>query len=315
MSWHPDRRPWRVAVLYGGASAERSISLTSGECVAAALESAGHAAELIDPAHVELAEVPWSRFDACFVAMHGGAGEDGRIQRRLELLRVPYTGSGPAASRLAMSKSSSKERFVQSGVPTSPYVLFHGDDPIDRVAAKIAPLGCPVVIKPDSQGSSLGVGLCRSRGELASRIADSRRYEEYILAEQHVRGREFTVAVLARDALPVLEIVTPGGWFDYDAKYESVTTVYRLAGDLPREKVTELEQTAVAAAESLGTSGLVRVDMLLDRAGEPWVLEVNTVPGLTDHSLAPKAAAHAGMDMPALCEWMVLECLHTEAAR
>lgn len=315
MSWNPSRRPWRVAVLYGGTSAERTISLISGECVAAALESAGHVVELIDPARDDLAEVPWSRFDACFIALHGGAGEDGRIQRRLELLRVSYTGSGPAASRLAMSKSSSKERFVQAGVVTPPYVLFHGDDPLSAVAEKIAPLRYPVVVKPDSQGSSLGVGLCRSRDELALRIAESRRYEDYLLAEQYVRGREFTVGLLGRDPLPVLEIVTPRGWFDYDAKYESVTTAYGFADDLFPGTVSELEQAAVSAAESLGTSGLVRVDMLLDRAGEPWVLEVNTVPGLTDHSLAPKAAAHAGMDMAALCEWMVLDCLHTEAAR
>jgi D-alanine-D-alanine ligase len=315
MSWRPERRPWRVAVLYGGKSAERTISLIGGECVAAALASAGHRTELIDPARVDLAEVAWTRFDACFIALHGGAGEDGRIQRRLELLRVPYTGSGPAASRLAMSKSSSKERFAQSSVPTPPYVLFHGDDSLKTVAEKVAPLGYPVIIKPDSQGSSLGVGLCRSREELALRIAEGRRYEDYLLAEQYVRGREFTVAVLGRDPLPVLEILTPGGWFDYDAKYESVTTVYRFAGDLSREIEGELQQIAVAAAESLGTSGLLRVDIRLDLAGEPWVLEVNTVPGLTDHSLAPKAAARAGMDMPALCEWMVLDCLQTEAAR
>lgn len=309
MVWNRSHTSLRIVVLAGGDSAERAVSLASGMCVAAALETAGYAAEVVDPARVDLAEIPWRHVDACFIALHGGAGEDGRIQRRLELLKAPYTGSGPLACRLAMSKSASKERFLQAGVPTKPYVLFNSSEDATVVQSKIAHLGYPLVIKPDSQGSSLGVTCVRSADELSTALAECRRYDRYALAEPFIQGREFTVAIIDRRTLPVLEIVSPGGLFDYHAKYVSDATRHRFECGLDDRVMQHIRQAAVAAAECLGTAGLVRVDLMLDAAQRPWVLEVNTVPGMTDHSLVPKASLRAGLDMPALCDSLVQNCL------
>jgi D-alanine-D-alanine ligase len=267
---------------------------------------------MFDPAAIDLTQIPWSRFDACFIALHGGAGEDGRVQKQLESLGVAYTGSGPAASRLAMSKSASKERFLQAGVPTFPYVLFHAADPLDQLVPKLAGLGYPLVIKPDGQGSSLGVGFAQSTDELAERIAESRRYDSFVLAEPWIDGREFTVAIVGRRALPLLEIGTPRGFFDYHAKYESGDTEYRFDTGLSAGTRGEILTAAVGAAAALNTAGLVRVDVMLDRELRPWVLEVNTIPGMTDHSLAPKAAAHEGLSLAALCDSLVRDCLLAE---
>lgn len=301
-----------VAVLAGGESAEREVSLASGAQVARALAARHHLSEMFDPARTDLFDIPWSRFDGCFIALHGGAGEDGRVQSELERLGVPYTGSGPAASRLAMSKSAAKERFAAAGVPTMPWVSVSPDEPWVTAADRVERLGYPVVVKPDGQGSSLGVGFANIREELPDRLAAARRFDPLVLVEPWIDGREFTVAVLGRDALPLLEIATPRGWFDYQAKYKCDDTEYRFETGLPPQKSAELETLGAAAAEALGTAGLVRVDLMLDRSGQPWVLEVNTVPGLTEHSLAPKAAARAGFDLPALCDWMLRNTLHVE---
>lgn len=315
MVWKSDHSTYMVAVLAGGDSAERAVSLASGKQVCQALEAAQHTAEVFDPAVIDLAHIPWSRFDACFIALHGGSGEDGRVQRQLESLGVSYTGSGPAASRLAMSKSASKERFLQAGIPTLPYVLFHEADPLEQIARKLSALRYPLAIKPDGQGSSLGVGFAQSVEELSERIADSRRYDPFVLAEPWIDGREFTVAILGRRPLPLLEIATPRGFFDYEAKYENGTTEYRFDTGLSAGVQAEILTAAVGAAAALDTAGLVRVDVMLDRNRRPWVLEVNTVPGLTDHSLAPKAAAREGLDMPGLCAFMVRDCLRSEVTR
>ena len=299
----------RVALLAGGDSAERKVSLASGAQVAAALEARGHAVDSFDPAETPLKQICWGRYDICFIALHGGAGEDGRVQAELEELVVPYTGSGPKASRLAMSKSAAKRRFERRNVPTAAAVTFEATELFSDVASRVSRIGYPIVVKPDGQGSSLGIGLAADERQLAARAIDASRYDSRLLAERHIEGREFTVAVLGRRALPLLEIVAPGGWFDYRAKYESDATAFRFDVGLPEATVENVEAVAVAAAAALGTSGLVRVDLLLDRLGRPWVLEVNTVPGLTSHSLAPKAAARAGYDFAALCEWMLADGL------
>lgn len=312
MIMNSGRWPLSVAVLAGGASHERIVSLASGHEVVAALRSAQHRVELIDPAEAELVKIDWRQFDVCFLALHGGAGEDGRIQARLEELSVPYVGSRPDASRLAMSKSASKERFYQSRVPTLPYVLFHVSEPTEDVASHVTRLGYPLVIKPESQGSSLGVGFAASDADLANCIEHSSKFDPFILAEPWIDGREYTIAVLGREPLPLIEIASPRGFFDYDAKYHDTATEYRFETGLARDEVVRLQSIAVAAAEALGTSGLVPVDVMVDRKGRPWVLEVNTLPGMTATSLAPKAAARAGLDMVALCEWMLRNALPVE---
>jgi D-alanine-D-alanine ligase len=300
---------YSVAVLAGGDSHERAVSLDTGQCVAEALSASGHQVALIDPAGVDLATIAWSRFDACFIALHGGPGENGRIQQRLRLLKVPFTGSSPAASRLGMSKSASKERFLQAGVPTAPYVLFHADDSMQRVAAAVAPLGWPLAIKPDSQGSSLGVGRAANMDELHARIYGAAAYDDYLVAEPWIDGREFTVSVLEREPLPVIEIVHDGGFFDYAAKYGARAVQRRFELDLDQATERRIVDAAIGAAKAIGASSLSRVDLLMDRQANLYVLEVNTVPGMTRGSLAPLAAARAGLSMPQLCEQMVRNCL------
>ena len=300
--------PLEVAVLAGGDSAERSISRSSGIAVTAALQSAGHRPTLLDPARCRLEGVDWRRFDACFIALHGGAGEDGRIQSRLERLGMPYTGSRPAACRLAMSKSASKERFGQSGVPTAPTVLFHADEPLTEVTRRISSLTYPLVVKPDSQGSSLGVSRVRGPDDLTAAVGAARRFDSFLIAEPAIKGRELTVAILGRQSLPALEIIAEGELFDYDAKYQSPRTQYRFDTDLSADVIRRIERIAVRAAEVLETRGLVRVDLMLDQRLRPSVLEVNTIPGMTQNSLAPMAAAHAGIDMSTLCEVMLTDC-------
>lgn len=337
MARHEPDQPLRVAVLLGGESAEREVSLASGICVAAALEEAGHLARGIDPAEVDLLDVDWQAFDACFIALHGGAGEDGRVQQLLESLGVPYTGSGPAASRLAMSKSSAKERFVERGVPTPRFTLLDSRQSMHEMIECVASLCYPLVVKPDAQGSSLGVSIVRDADDLPRAVAKSQFYDRFVLAEQYIAGREFTVAVLERTALPLLEIRTaakipsPLGrglgegpkaaefiscpLFTYEAKYLDPQTEYIFQTGLTDHQTHTMVQAAVAAADALGTSGLVRVDLRRDASGKPWVLEVNTIPGMTERSFAPRAAAETGLDMPSLCELLVRNAIASEAVR
>jgi D-alanine-D-alanine ligase len=312
----------RVALLCGGDSAEREISLASGGQVEAALLEAGYEPALIDPADIDLSAMNWAMFDVCFIALHGGAGEDGRIQLQLEEHRVPYTGSGPAASRLAMNKSAAKQRFVQCSVPSLPQVVLSADEiRTDRgdvsigsagvLQQKLASFGFPLVIKPESQGSSLGVCAAADRDELAQCLTNAAQFDDYVIAEPYVAGREFTISLLGRDPLPMVEIIAPRRVFSYEAKYTSAETEYRTDCRLRAEIESRLYRAAIAATEVLGTRGLVRVDLMLDQNEQPWVLEVNTIPGMTARSLSPRAARAAGIEMPALVDWMVRDALAT----
>lgn len=314
LRFDPQGHGLSIAVLAGGSSPEREVSLETGTNVLAALEASGHATAAIDPSQCDLAEIAWSRFDACFIALHGGSGEDGRLQRRLELLRVPYTGSGPDACRLAMSKSASKERFLQANLATLDYVLVAADNDPEELQARAARLTYPLIAKPDSQGSSLGVGVARTPDELPQRVAQAGKFDSYVLIEPYVNGREFTVTLLGRDVLPTAEVVSVRGVFDYTAKYQA-DDPHEVRFDLPGELTRPLEELARGAAEALGTRGLVRVDIRMDDAGRPWILELNTVPGLTDTSLAPLAAARGGLQMPRLCDRLVRDCLALEFSR
>ena len=307
----------RITVLSGGDSAEREISLASGAGVATALKRAGHHVTCLDPQGRTLAEFDWSACDVCFIALHGGAGEDGRVQQELESLAIPYTGSGPRASRLAMSKAASKRRFMGAGVPTPQFVSFSTSAIAknSEFPADFRQLGLPFILKPDGQGSSLGVSCVRRAEQLAGALADCQAYDSQGLAERFIAGREFTVAVLDHTALPMLEIVSAAGLFTYESKYHSGTTEYRFEIDLPPHVMEQIQAVAVRAAAALGTAGLVRVDVMLDSDHQPWVLEVNTVPGMTERSLAPKAAARAGLNMAALCDFLVRQPLLAEVVR
>jgi len=306
--------PLRVIVLAGGDSAERQISLASGAFVVRALQAAGHHAWWVDPRRTPLESLDRAHFDCCFIALHGGPGEDGRMQQRLDRLGIPYTGSRPAGSQLAMSKSAAKQRFIAAGVPTPPYATFEVGAPVDQIAAAVAQLGYPLIIKPDAQGSSLGVSRLDAPGEFANAVREVSRLDSLAIAEPYIAGREFTVAVLDGVALPAIEIICTGELFSYDAKYRDDRTEHRF-DTLPAVQAAGLEAIAVEATLALGVSGLSRVDILVDARERPWVIEINTSPGMTDRSLAPLAAARAGLPMPALCELLVERSLAQEVVR
>jgi D-alanine-D-alanine ligase len=300
-------RKLRVAVLSGGPSAERAVSLKSGAAVTRALVELGHSIREIDPTVVDLATIDWGWFDVAFIALHGKFGEDGQVQQLLEKARVPFTGSGVAASRLAFSKSAAKERFLQRGVPTAPYALIHETDTPYRIQKQAAHIGYPLVVKPDTQGSSLGVSIVRAPADLPAAMARCFQYDAFGILEQGLLGREWTVGLLDERALPPIQIETSRGFFDYHAKYEDDATQYHFDSDAAAEKIEGVGQTARDACAAIGTCGIARVDLIVDQSGVPQVLEVNTVPGLTDHSLVPKAAARAGLGFAELCQ----ECLRS----
>ncbi len=305
----------RIALLAGGDSPEREISIASGREVERALSDAGYDPIPIDPAECDLTCIDWPSFDVCFLALHGGAGEDGRIQKKLEQWGVPYTGSCPAASQLAMGKAAAKRRFDACGVSNLPYTVLSSAE-IEAVGARtgnrdnwpmqqLLPLGFPIICKPESQGSSLGVGIARGPDEISRCLATAAQFDSSVLVEPFVAGREFTISLLGREPLPMIEIVAPRELFTYEAKYTDPETIYCLNGNLPAQIESLLYRTAIAAAAALGTAGLVRVDLMLDQNDCPWVLEVNTIPGMTNRSLSPRAARAAGIEMPALVDWMV----------
>jgi D-alanine-D-alanine ligase len=292
----------RVAVLAGGDSSERAISLESGAAVARALAERGHAVTPLDPAAPSFACADWSRFDLAFIALHGRFGEDGQVQTLLERAGIPYTGSDAETSRLAFSKSASKERFLQHGVPTLPYVLIHETDHTTRIAQHARKLGFPLVVKPDRQGSSIGVSIVRSSDELQPALACCFAHDAFGILEPAVIGSEWTVGVIDDLLLPAIEIQTDHAFFDYDAKYADDTTRYRFDYSAPPAVVQAVEIAGRKAAAALGTRGIARTDVMLDACRRPWVLEVNTIPGFTSHSLVPKAAARLGISFGELCE-------------
>jgi D-alanine-D-alanine ligase len=309
--------PLRVAVLLGGPSAEREISLQSGAAVAHALRQSGHDVVEIDPAQTDLARHDWSGIDVAFIALHVKFGEDGQVQQLLGNAGIPYTGCGVEASRLAFSKSAAKERFVQHLVPTPAYVLIHESDSAHHILQQANRIGFPLVVKPDTQGSSLGVSVIPSADLLPQALTRCFHYDSFGLLEQAIVGTEWTVGVLDHLVLPLIRIDTPRQFFDYQAKYEDGETQYLFEFDLTSDVVRRIEQTAVSACRALDTRGLVRVDLRLDAFHRPWVLEINTVPGLTDHSLVPKAAARQGISFPELCQRMLESALrlHTNIPR
>jgi len=293
----------RVAVMLGGHSSERDVSLDTGTAVLNALKSNGIDARAWDPAERSMAQFAEAGFDRVWVALHGPGGEDGALQGALQWLGVPYTGSGVMASALAMDKVRSKHLFRAAGIPTPDYAVVrsHADA---SVAAE--QLGFPLFMKPSGQGSSVGMSKIFERAELNAAVDKALQYDDTALIETCVVGSEMTVAVLQGRALPSIRIETPRVYYDYRAKYESDRTEYICRGtanDVEEQCYAEL---ALAAFEELGCSGWGRVDFMAGTDGQPLVLEVNTVPGMTSHSLVPIAASKDGMDFEELC-WRILE--------
>jgi D-alanine-D-alanine ligase len=293
----------KVGVLFGGRSAEREISLISGEGVLQALKSRGIDAHPFDPGTHSLADLAAQGFDRVFIALHGRYGEDGSLQGALEQLGIPYTGSGVMASSVGMDKITTKKLWLMEGVPTPKYATVDADTDLD---ALVAELGLPLIVKPPLEGSSIGITKVTDRAQLADAIALVASMDDAVLAEQFVTGREFTVAVLgqgaAARALPIVEIVAPEGKYDYQNKYFTDDTQYHCPAPLPDELTQEIQRHAVNAYRALGCEGWGRVDVLVRESDmRPFLLEVNTSPGMTTHSLVPMAARAVGIGYEDLC--------------
>ena len=293
----------KVGVLLGGRSAEREVSLMSGSGVLAALQSQGIDAHAFDPSVRTLAELAAEGFDRVFIALHGRFGEDGTLQGALEQLGIPYTGSGVMASAIGMDKIYTKMIWLMHGLPTPKYALLNASTDLRRIPDT---LGLPLIVKPPHEGSTIGITKVCGYAEMRDAFALAARFDDVVLAEEFITGREFTVAVLGRGsnarALPITEIVAPEGNYDYQAKYFSEETRYLCPAPLDTATAEEMSRIAVDAYRAIGCEGWGRVDFLLRASdNKPFLLEVNTSPGMTGHSLVPMAARAAGMSYATLC--------------
>jgi D-alanine-D-alanine ligase len=282
----------RVAVIYGGTSAERDISLQSGQAVINALQTEGIEVVGVDIRQNPLAQLQAVKADRAFIALHGPGGEDGRIQALLEFLQMPYTGSGVLASALCMNKQRTKQIWSAQGLPTPGYCLLNADTDWADVIQK---LGNDLIVKPISEGSSIGMGRAHSAAELQSAFLEAHKFDKGVMAEQFIRGSEYTVAIVNGVTLPPIGLKTQHAFYDFHAKYLAEDTQYLCPCGLSEEKEQELKQLATRAFHAAGAEGWGRVDIMADAQGHFYLLEVNTVPGMTSHSLVPMAAKAAGM--------------------
>lgn len=297
----------RVAVLLGGSSAEREISLLSGNAVLAALCRRGVDAHAFDPRDRDLADLLVEKFERVWIALHGPGGEDGTLQGALEFLGMPYTGSGVMGSSIGMDKLRTKRLAQAVGVATCDYVVMHGPQEFDLVLER---LGLPLIIKPATQGSSVGMTKVERAEDLPAAYEAAAAHDRAVFAEPWIVGGEYTVAILQGKALPSIRIETPKTFYDYEAKYFRDDTRYFCPSGLSAPAEQHLGNLALAAFEAVGAEGWGRADFMMDAAGRPLLLEVNTVPGMTDHSLVPMAARASGIDFDELV-WRVLETSFT----
>lgn len=288
----------RVGVLMGGLSEEREISLLTGNAVLSALKARGYDAVGIDAGREVAADIRKEKIEVAFLALHGRYGEDGCIQGMLEVMGVPYTGSGVQASAIAMDKAAAKKLFSFHGVSTPEFRVVHK-------AADASRLGFPVVIKPASQGSAVGVSIVSEKAALEKAIKAAGKHAPEVIAERYIKGRELTVAILDFVALPVIEIIPKKGFYDYKNKYTKGMTDFVVPAALTKAVEKKVVKESLKAYVLLGCSGAARVDVMLDESSYPFILEVNTIPGLTELSLFPRAAQAAGLDYPALVERML----------
>lgn len=298
----------KVAVLMGGRSAEREVSLMSGAGVLQALRACGVDAHAFDPAERDMGELRREGFARCFIALHGRYGEDGTVQGALELLGIPYTGAGVMASSIAIDKVMTKRVWLAEGLPTPRYALLHRGGGFDagRVRGIPAELGLPLIVKPVREGSSLGVTKVTSEAQMRQAVDAAAALDADVLCEQFIAGDEVTCAVLgtgeAARALPVIHIVAPGGNYDFQNKYYGDATEYRVPCGLPPDEEAAIQALCERAYRVLGGRGWGRLDVMIDAATrQPWLLEINTSPGMTSHSLVPMAARAAGTSYEDLC--------------
>jgi D-alanine-D-alanine ligase len=293
----------RVAVLFGGDSTEREISLLSGNAVLGALQRRGVDAHPFDPRDRELTALLADRFDRVWIALHGPGGEDGTLQGALEYLGVPYTGSGVMGSAIGMDKLRTKRLAHAIGVATADYVVLGGPQDFD---VAIERLGLPLIVKPATQGSSVGMTKVERESDLSAAYATAAAVESSVFAEPWITGKEYTVAILQGQALPSIRIETPKTFYDYEAKYLREDTRYFCPSGLSSQAEQHLANLALAAFDAVGASGWGRADFMADATGRPLLLEINTIPGMTSHSLVPMAARAVSIDFDELV-WRVLE--------
>ena len=287
----------KVAVLMGGRSGEREISLRSGNAVLAALVNAGVDAHGIDVDEHIFNRLQDEKFKHAFIALHGRGGEDGCIQGGLEMIGLPYTGSGVMASSICMDKIMTKKIWLTMGIPTPRFSEIHDSTKFKDVANH---LGVPFIVKPSCEGSSLGIAKITSEAEFVVACLKAHAFSGELMAEEWVQGGEYTVSVLDDEALPVIQLQTPHDFYDFEAKYKSNDTQYLLPCGLEEMAEVQLQVQALQAFRATNATSWGRVDMMLDDQGKSWFLEVNTVPGMTDHSLVPMAAKHIGVDFQQL---------------
>jgi len=288
----------KVAVLFGGKSAEREVSLDSGNAVLEALLRSGVQAEAFDPKHRSVTELV--NYDRAFIVLHGRGGEDGQIQGTLEWLDVPYTGTGVQGSAIGMDKIKTKQIWQGTDLPTAPYRIISKDSNIDEI---VDSLGLPVIIKPVHEGSSIGMSKVEKKEDFAQAIAKATEHDAIVMAEKWITGCEYTIVVLNGEALPVIRLEPPKdvAFYDYDAKYQRNDVQYGIPSGLSESDEKQLQQLTLRAFQAVGASGWGRVDAMQDQQGNFWLLEINTVPGMTSHSLVPKAAKAVGVGFDELC--------------
>jgi len=293
----------RVAVLLGGTSSEREISLLSGRAVLAALQRRGVQAEAFDPAERPLSDLQALGCQRVWIALHGPGGEDGTVQGALEFLGIPYTGSGVMGSAIGMDKLRTKRLAQSIAVSTADFVVLRSPDDLQVAVER---LGLPLIVKPATQGSSVGMTRVTDANQMQAAWEAATRFERLAFAEPWITGGEYTVAILQGTALPSIRIQSTRDFYDYEAKYLRDDTQYHCPSGLSQPAEAHLASLALAAFEACGAEGWGRADFMMDRTGRPMLLEINTVPGMTDHSLVPMAARAAGIDFDELV-WRVLE--------
>jgi D-alanine-D-alanine ligase len=293
----------RVAVLMGGRSAEREISLISGQAVLNSLQSQGIDAYGIDVNFDIAHELAQGDFDRAFIVLHGRGGEDGEIQGFLQAVNLPYTGNSVASSVLSMNKRISKNNWIQQGLPTARYARVNAETELEQL---VADLGLPLFIKPVNEGSSIGMSRVEHSDDLAGAIELALKYDADVIAEQWINGEEYTVAIVDGITLPAIRLKTPHAFYDYEAKYQANTTEYLCPCGVDGETESQMQAIALAAFNNLGMQGWGRIDMMRDQQGAFYLLEANSVPGMTDHSLVPMAAKQYGWSFDDLV-WRILE--------
>lgn len=291
--------------MMGGLSREREISMRTGKAVLKALVDRGYSAYPVDVREDIAERLLKEKIECAFIALHGRLGEDGTIQGMLESMRIPYTGSGVLASALAMHKVMAKKIFVYENIPTPRFIAIHREE-IEKNPKEAFSFPLPMVVKPAREGSTIGTSIVRKEGEILSALRDAGKYDNEILIEEFMKGKEITVGILEEIPLPIIEIVPKSGFYDFHSKYTKGETDYIIPARIPREKYLYAQEISLRAFRSLGCSGFARVDLMTDEEGSPFIIDVNTMPGMTETSLLPKAANYAGISFEELVERILL---------